>query len=495
MTELKASESDSSANSNSTPQATPGRKKPAFVPSYRHYALAVLFLGYVVNFIDRSILAILLEPIKLELDLSDSQLGLLGGLAFAVFYTTLGIPIAALADRWSRVKILAIAMVVWSGMTAVCGFAQNFWMLLAARIGVGVGEAGASPPSHSLISDYFPIETRATALSIYALGIPFGSMIGNFVGGWGAEVLGWRQTFVLVGVPGVVVALLIWLTLREPTRGMSDAPVQMDPGPETGPRPEAGPPLETERRAETGGGEQTDELTAPGDLPAPSMRETISSLAHKVSFRHIAFAAGLHAFVGYGAGTWNAPFLIRSHEMPITEVGSWLALISGIGAIGTFFGGYLADKLSDRFNDRRWYMWVPGLSTIVMVPFQFVAYLYGGIWAVIPALMIVSILGGMYLGPSFAMTQALVSLRMRAVASAVLLFMLNIIGMGMGPFLVGVASDLLAPSSGTNSLRYALCFAVIVNVWATVHYFLAARALPGDLDRTEEERQKLETAA
>jgi len=421
-----------------------------FTPRYRQYALAVLFLGYVVNFIDRSILSILLEPIKLELELSDSQLGLLGGLAFAIFYTTLGIPIAALADRWSRVKVLAIAMVVWSGMTALCGLAQNFLMLLLARIGVGVGEAGASPPSHSLISDYFPIETRATALSIYALGIPFGSMIGNMVGGWGAEALGWRNTFVLVGVPGILIALLIWITLREPPRGMADAKV-----------------------------------AAVSDQPAPEIKSVLALLWEKVSFRHISLAAGLHAFVGYGAGTWNAPFLIRSHEMPITEVGFWLALISGIGAIGTFSGGYLSDKLADRTNDRRWYLWVPGFATVIMVPFQFVAYLYGGLWAVIPALMVVSILGGMYLGPSFAMTQALVTLRMRAVASAILLFMLNIIGMGMGPYLVGVASDLLAPSAATDSLRYALSLAVLVNIWAAAHYFFGARSLRGDLESTE----------
>jgi MFS family permease len=435
------------SESSKTGEQTEGTAR--FAPGYRNYALAILFLGYVVNFIDRSILAILLEPIKQELSLNDTQLGLLGGLAFALFYTTLGIPIAALADRWSRVKILSIAMVVWSGMTALCGFAQNFWMLLLARIGVGVGEAGASPPSHSLISDYFPIETRATALSIYALGIPFGSMIGNFVGGWGAEALGWRHTFVLVGVPGILVALLIWLTLREPPRGMADKHLVKN------------------------------------DEPAPGVKEVISRLWQRVSFRHIAFAAGLHAFVGYGAGTWNAPFLIRSHEMPITEVGSWLALISGIGAIGTFFGGYLADKLGDRFDDRRWYMWVPGWSTIIMVPFQFIAYLYDGIWAVIPSLMVVSILGGMYLGPSFAMTQALVSLRMRAVASAILLFMLNIIGMGMGPYLVGVASDLLAADMGVHSLRYALCLAVLVNVWAACHYFIGARSLRGDLAYVE----------
>ncbi len=419
---------------------------------YRNYALGVLFLGYVVNFVDRSILAILLEPIKHDLALTDTQLGLLGGLAFAIFYTTMGLPIAALADRWSRVKILSISIIIWSAMTAACGLASNFIMLLLARIGVGVGEAGASPPSHSLISDYFPIEKRATALSIYALGIPFGSMVGNFVGGWGAQEFGWRITFFLVGVPGIFVALLVWLTLKEPPRGLSE--------------------VKTANVKTT-------------DTPAPRVKEVMAFLWERKSFRHLGIAAGLHAFVGYGAGTWNAPYLIRSHEMPITEVGSWLALISGIGAIGTFAGGYVADHLSDRTGDRRWYFWVPGIATVLMVPFQFVAYLSDGMWSVIPSLFVVSILGGMYLGPSFAMTQGLVTLRMRAVASAILLFMLNIIGMGLGPYFVGIASDMLAPAYQVSSLRYALCLAVLANIWAAAHYMFGATTLRGDLEKTE----------
>ena len=443
--------SESQSESQPQPQPESQSQSTTFTPRYRNYALVVLLLGYIVNFIDRSILSILLEPIKQEMHFTDTQLGLLGGLAFALFYATLGIPIAALADRWSRVKVLSISMIIWSAMTALCGMAGNFWHLLIARIGVGVGEAGASPPSHSLISDYFPIETRATALSIYALGIPIGSMIGNFVGGWGAEELGWRMTFYLVGAPGVLLAFLLLATLKEPPRGLS----------------EKKQPTEAEA----------------GD--APPMKSVIRFLWNKPSFRHIGFAAGLHAFVGYGAGTWNAPFLLRVHEMPITEVGSWLALIAGIGAIGTFGGGFLADQLSKRYDDHRWYLWVSGYSTILMVPFQFVAYLYGGLWAVIPCLFVVSILGQMYLGPSFAMTQGLVSLRMRSVASAILLFMLNIIGMGLGPYVVGVFSDLLEPTFGIEAIRFALCLAVLANVWATVHYFLGARLLRKDLEETE----------
>ncbi len=432
-------------------------------PNYRKYALGILLIGYIINFVDRSILSLLLEPIKLELALTDSQLGFLGGLAFAVFYTFLGIPIAALADRRSRVKILAVSMVIWSAMTAICGLANNFLTLLLARIGVGIGEAGASPPSHSLISDYFPIETRATALSIYALGIPLGTMIGSFVGGWGADTVGWRYTFFLVGVPGIIFAFIVWFTLREPPRGMSD--IKLD-------APSA-PPINT--------------------APPPPVSTVLKLLWSKTSFRHLAFAAGLHAFVSYGAGTWNAPFFIRIHEMSLTDIGSILALIAGIGAIGTFFGGYISDKLSDRTDDKRWYFWVPGIATLVMVPFQLVAYLYGGVWAVVASLMMVAVLGNAYLGPSFAMTQALVSLRMRAVASAILLFVLNLIGMGLGPYFVGVLSDILTPDFGIYSIRYAMCAAVLVNVWAACHYFIGARTMRGDLADTQEMNEKLLT--
>ena len=432
-------------------------------PNYRKYALGILLIGYIINFVDRSILSLLLEPIKLELALTDSQLGFLGGLAFAVFYTFLGIPIAALADRRSRVKILAVSMVIWSAMTAICGLANNFLTLLLARIGVGIGEAGASPPSHSLISDYFPIETRATALSIYALGIPLGTMIGSFVGGWGADTLGWRYTFFLVGVPGIIFAFVVWFTLREPARGMSDIKLS---------QPSAAP-VET--------------------APPPPVKTVLKLLWSKTSFRHLAFAAGLHAFVSYGAGTWNAPFFVRIHEMSLTDIGSILAAIAGVGAIGTFFGGYISDKLSDRTNDKRWYFWVPGIATLVMVPFQLVAYLYGGVWVVVASLMMVAILGSAYLGPSFAMTQALVSLRMRAVASAILLFVLNLIGMGLGPYFVGILSDLLTPEFGIYSIRYAMCVAVMVNVWAACHYFLGARTMRGDLADTQEMNEKLLT--
>ena len=440
---------------NSNPVALADKQEhEEFSSNYRNYALFILLLGYIVNFVDRSILAILLEPIKQDLDLNDTQLGFLGGLAFALFYSTLGIPIAALADRWSRTKVLSIAIVVWSGMTALCGLAGSFWHLLIARIGVGVGEAGASPPSHSLISDYFPLDKRATALSIYALGIPIGSMIGYGLGGWSADNFGWRNTFFLVGLPGIAVAALLFFTLREPPRGLSEVKDAETPAAE----PE-GP---------------------------PSMLQVFRHLLKKPSFCFMSLACGLHAFVSYGVSTWNPAFLERLHDMSRTEIGGWVALASAISAIGTFGGGYLADILFKRSADRRWYLWIPAIATLVMVPFQLVTYLHPSFSVLYVSLCIAAVLSGMYLGPSFAMTQALVTLRMRAVASAILLLVLNLIGMGLGPFFIGFMSDIFEPSYGIFALRYALVVTLIFNVIAAGLYFAGSWTIRKDISDTEQ---------
>ncbi len=450
-----------------------------FSDTYKYYALAVLLLGYVINFVDRQILAVLLEPIRDEMMFNDFQLGLLGGLAFAMFYATLGIPIAMLADRKSRVKILAAAMVVWSVMTALCGLAGSFISLLLARIGVGVGEAGASPPSHSLISDYFPISARATALSIYSLGIPIGSFIGTAVGGWGADNLGWRATFFLVGIPGLAVALLVFLTLREPPRGMSDAPPEATPD-----EPQGDPEAESAQTSAEAPAEVS--TVASADTTKPMhWTEVFKFLWNKRSFRHLSIAAGLHAFVSYGASNWNPSFLSRVHEMTLTEIGYWLGIVYFVGAIGTFLGGFLGDQLADKTGEKRWYFWIPAISLIAMVPLQLWAYLSSDAMIAIYVLFPISILSGMYLGPSFAMTQGLVTLRMRAVAAAILLFVLNLIGMGLGPTLVGVISDLLMPTTGESSIRYALCIAVALNAWSALHFILGARTLSSDLADTE----------
>ncbi len=419
-----------------------------FSPRYTRYALGLLLVVYVFNFVDRSILSILLEPIKKEFELSDTALGLLSGPAFAIFYTFVGLPIARWSDRGNRTHIIALAIFVWSGMTAMTGLVSNFLGLLVARIGVGVGEAGCSPPAHSLLSDYFPPSRRATVLAVYSLGIPIGGGIGFLAGGWIEEFFDWRTAFLVVGTPGILLALLVRLTLREPPRGRFDAPVSV--------------------RA-----------------PDLSLSQVLRLMNGLKSFRHMAIAAALHAFYGYGAGAFIATFFRRSHEMNAGEIGSWLAAI-GItaGAAGTFLGGFLGDRLS--VLDQRWYMWVPAVATATFIPFAFLLYLspnpYVGLVAYLPG----SILGGMYLGPTFAMTQTLVPARMRATASAILLFTINIIGLGLGPQGVGILSDLLEPVFGIESLRFALLSTIVVfALWSILHYALAARTLREDLARRD----------
>jgi MFS family permease len=413
--------------------------------AYRWYALAVLFLVYVFNFIDRSILSILAQAIKDDLDLTDSQLGFLGGIAFALFYTFLGIPIARLADRGVRRNILAVCLALWSVMTAVCGYVQNFLQLLAARIGVAVGEAGGSPPSHSMISDLFPASQRATALGIYALGIPVGTMIGNLAGGWINQAFDWRTAFMVVGLPGLIMALVVRFTLVEPVRGGVDAA-----------------PSQANR-----------------DMPA--VGQVFAYMWSRRSFRYMSIGAALHAFVGYGVGAWIPPMMIRSHAWNTADIGSALFLLGFFGMLGTFSGGWIADRLGVR--DVRWYVWLPGLATLVSVPFAAFAYLWHEPVVALAVYSVPYVLGAYYLGPTFSLTQGLVGLRMRALAASILLFVLNIIGLGLGPWFVGIASDVLASTTelGSESLRWALVITLVFNVISAACYLLAGRSLHDDL--------------
>ncbi len=420
------------------------QEQPEITPRYANYALGLLLGVYIFNFIDRQILSILIESIKDEIELSDAQLGFLGGIAFALFYTFAGIPIARWADRGSRRTIIALSVLIWSLFTAFTGAARNFSMILLARVGVGIGEAGCSPPAHSLISDFFPPERRGTALSIYSLGIPIGASLGTLIGAWVGQAFGWRTAFVVVGVPGILLALLVRMTLREPVRGRAEA-------------------------------------TAPVESDGESVREVLRFMAGLRSFWHLAFAGSLHAFVGYGAAYFVPSFFARVHGMGLAERGSWLAAIGLVAVVGTYMGGWLGDRLAPR--DVRWYLWVPAIATIVGVPIGLGYYLSPNPYVAllmfgIPA----GIAGPMYLGPTFAMTQTLVNPHMRATASAILLFLLNLIGLGIGPWFVGYLSDALAPQYGDESLRWALVSIVSIgNAWAAIHYLLAARTLKSDL--------------
>jgi predicted MFS family arabinose efflux permease len=412
--------------------------------AYRRYVLGVLTAVYVSNYVDRQILSILLQPIKVSFGLSDTQLGFLSGISFAIFYATLGIPIAMWADRGNRRNIITFATSVFSVMTALCGFAQSFVQLALARIGVGIGEAGSSPPTHSIVADLYPPRERATAMAIFALGVNIGILIGFLVGGWMNEYFGWRAAFMVVGVPGLLLATLVRLTVREPPRGESEGRVH---------------------EAQSG---------------APPLGDCLRLFWRCRSLRHIALGAALNAFVGYGAVAWVPAFLIRSFGMRTGDVGTALALIIGIaGGIGTFLGGYFADRLARR--DVRWNVWLVAACVGGGAPFAFGVYLApSASWALL-AFVVPAAVGALFLGPSLAMVQGLVPLRMRTVASAVLLFVINIIGLGLGPQMIGIVSDLLAPRFADESLRYALLAIGLVNVWAALHFWLAGRTLERDL--------------
>jgi MFS family permease len=416
--------------------------EPVYSQAYLRYALGILCLVYVVNFVDRQILSILLKSIKADLGLTDVQLGLLSGTAFGLFYATLGIPIARLADRFSRKGVIAICLTIWSGMTALCGMAGGFASLLLFRVGVGIGEAGGSPPAHSMISDYFPPERRATALGIFSLGVPIGIMVGFMAGGWLDQTLGWRTAFMVVGVPGVLLAVVVATTLREPPRGHSEG------------------------------------LLSEGE--APKAWEVIRFLWRLRAFRHVSLGSALYAFVGYSVVTWAPSFLARSHQMSQAEIGTWLALIIGAGGgAGIYLGGVLSDRWAG--IDIRGRVWLPSIAMFLGVPFSFVVYLASGKLMTLVALIVPSFLGLMYQAPAFAVTQSLATPKMRATAAAVLLFVVNIIGLAMGPAITGLISDALEPTYGVESLRYALLIVSIVLVGSGLHFWRAARFIDADL--------------
>jgi len=413
-------------------------------PSYARYVLALLFVVYVFNFIDRQILAILLEPIKADLGVSDTAMGFLTGIAFALFYTVAGIPIARLADRSSRRTVIAVGLALWSAMTAASGLARSFGQLALARIGVGIGEAACTPPAHSLLADYFPPERRATALAVYGMGIHVGILFGFLVGGWMNELFGWRNALYVVGLPGLVLAVVVRLTVREPERGAADGL--------------AAPPV------------------------AVSMRDAVHEVRRLESLRHMTLGAGLHSFAGYALAAWGPAFMVRVHHMGTAEVGTSLGLITGFsGAAGAILGGILVDRLGRR--DARWALWVPAIASTLEVPlllaFLLVPSRTTALVVAVPAILT----GAMWLGPVFASSQNLVRPAMRAFTSALMLFVVNLIGLGLGPQAVGVLNDGLGPRFGAEAIRYSLCLVGLTNLWAAAHFAWAARTFRADLAR------------
>lgn len=414
--------------------------------SYKRYVLFILTGVYAFNFIDRQILVILQDPIKADLNLSDTQLGLLTGFAFALLYVILGLPIARYADKNNRKNVVSISLVVWSVMTALSGMAQNFIQLLLARVGVGIGEAGGSPPAHSIISDYYEPEKRATALSIYSTGVYIGIGLGFLIGGVIAQNYGWRMALYALGIPGVLYAILVWFTIKEPIKGRMD--------------------------------------TAATSEKELSFREVVNVLLQKKTFIFLSLATGFQAFGGYAIGNWIAPFLGRSHGMDLATIGITLGLIAAVGGgLGTFMGGYITDKMQK--NDIRWYFWLPALAIVINIPLAAFVFFGENTQVVLGVLVLSYFLSALYLGPAIAVTHNLVPAKMRAFASAVLFFVLNTIGLGLGPLVIGMLSDWLEPTYGVDSLRWAFTCTFLSGIIAAVLFFMAARYYKSDLKERE----------
>ncbi|HBK93165.1 MAG TPA: MFS transporter [Parvularcula sp.] len=416
--------------------------------SYSWFVLGILTIVYTFNFVDRQIIAIVSPAIKAELGLSDSMLGLLKGLAFAVLYTTLGVPIAWLADRFNRVSIVSASLAVWSAFTALSGLAQNALHLALARIGVGVGEAGGSPPSHSLIADYFPKEKRSTALSIYSLGIPFGQMLAFLAGGWVVQNLGWRNAFFIVGLPGIILAIVLKTTVKEPVRGAKD-----------------------------------------GGARKVSFKEGLAELVKIPSYWGIAMATALASFTGYGVGLWVVDFYKRTFELSYTEITVPLGILNGVVyGIGTFAGGWLTDKFGK--TDKRAYLVIPALGMLLTIPAGFAStWAPSPFWALFWSAPF--LLGlGMYLGPSFALIQTLAPVQIRAFAIAFLFLILNLFALGFAPLWVGWMSDVFAGRYGeVTGLKLALTTLGVTSLAAAYAFFRTSRRLPADWAAAEARNQ------
>ena len=415
-----------------------------FTAGYRRYVLLLFLLVQMMAIVDRQVLAILAEPIKLEFGLSDFQLGALTGLAFALFYSTMGIPIAAWVDRGNRRNVIALALAVWSALTALSGVAANFMHLLLLRIGVGAGEAAVQPSMVSMLSDYYPPEQRAGAVAIAAIGVNIALLVGFPVGGWIGDQYGWRMAFIALGVPGVLLAVLVRLTMREPPRGASEGRI--------------------------------------AEAEAPAVFAVFRFVLVSPTMRHMLAAGALIIFAFYSLSQWLPTFFRRSHGMSGTEVGIAIGLLIGIGGgLGTFLGGWLSDRFSRR--DVRWSLWLSATVFAFAFPFYFLAIMIPDKWLALAALVIPAMASLFATGPLVALLQGLVKLRMRAMVVAIFLLATNLVGVGLGPLAIGLISDLLSARLGSESLRYALLPIPFLMLWAALHLVFAARTQREDLAR------------
>ena len=396
---------------------------PARAPTGPRTVLAMLLLVYIFNFVDRQILAILAAPIQAELDLSDGQMGLLGGVAFAILYSTLAVPLAFLADRTSRSWVITISLVLWSGFTALCGFAQGFWHIFLARLGVGIGEAGGVAPSYALIGDYFPSRNRAFALSIYSLGIPIGSATGVLAGGYIASAVDWRLAFIVVGIAGVLIAPLFKLVVRD--------------------RPKPPPQGVTSTRP----------------LTASPFMDTLRILARKPAFWLLAFGAASSSMLGYGIAFWIPSLLQRSFGLSLVETSLFYGGVLLLGGVaGVLAGGWLGDRLGSR--DRAYFGYLPALAFVIGVPFFAAGIMTDSVPLAFALFLLLQALAYIWLGPVLSAVQHLVEPPYRATASALFLLINNLIGLGGGNYALGAFSDWLVPFYGDSALRYSMLYSL-----------------------------------
>ena len=452
-----------------TTAAAAAEAKPVSA-GYRVWVLVMLFLVYAFNFLDRQIISILAIPIKEDLGLSDRELGLLGGIAFAALYSTLGVPIAWLADRTNRTWIITASLTIWSGFTALCGFAQSFWQLFAARVGVGVGEAGGVAPSYSLIADYFPPNSRARALAIYSLGIPIGSAFGvvagaQIAGGAISENLDWRSAFIIVGIAGIVIAPIFKLTLREPKRGGLDVKAA---APASAVQPEEAAPAAVAA------------LTAPD--AKPGFFDVLRVLSRKPSFWFLTFGASCSSMMGYGVFFWIPSFFARSFELGIIDTGWHFGAVLFIGgSLGIILGGVLGDLMGK--GSKKMFALVPAIAFFLTFPM----YVAGTLapTALIGALLFVipTGLGLAWLGPTLSAFQHLAPANMRSMASAVFLLINNLLGIGVGVYVLGELSTLLTPTFGNEALRYSIMIGASLYVIAGLLFLMASRTLERDWEK------------
>jgi MFS family permease len=399
--------------------------------------LILLMLAFTLSICDRMILSILFPDIKAEFGLSDTQLGLLGGLSFALFYAIMGLPIARLADQYSRKNIIIASLVVFSLMTALSGLAAGFITLLLFRIGVGIGEAGVNPASHSIIADYFPPQRRGLAMATITLGGSFGMMLGFVGGGFIAEAYGWRIALVSVGIPGLLLAAVMARLLREPARG-------------------------------------TFELETPP--PSPPILATAAAMWANPAMRHLVAGSIIAGMMGYGLTQWLPTFFMRAHDLSQSEAGMVIAGVFGIlGAIGTLVAGKWFDRLSIR--GFQYGMWMIAIVPFFSIPFFVMGLMADNLTMAILLFIIPGFVGNFFLGPTLAMVQTLSPVHMRAVSAAIKMLCLNLIGVGLGPLLVGVLSDFFGPSYGDDALGIALAYFVLLGLWGSVHLWLCGRAL------------------